>query len=311
MPSGSEEKQEVRQIIKARPVGEPRQAAPAPARAPVSSGMGRVMMKTSVTERVPTMGAKNGMFEGSPFSNQAVQSKVMPQRVQAVPQSGSFGTKSSDRFVPSAARTGAPGMQPIPSMGSSLGSSGMRPVPQRGSPFGASASDKFSPSGASGAGLAAGQGLPLRGSVGPKLARRPRMGDNGDLPSTTQEINAGADIIQQGGKAVLSLDEAKELLSSLEIALAPVSSAEAAQEEHECLRELRSGAFPIVSRLAEKLRKFIATATPESTFTISQGEVSVTGKALDCAASIGRDQTIKTVATVAGAGGAIALLLLL
>jgi len=139
------------------------------------------------------------------------------------------------------------------------------------------------------------------------------MGQNEDLPyqATTREINAGAEQANQGGKATLSLDEAKELLASLEIALAPVTEAEKAQEEHDCLRELRSGPFPIVARLAERLRKFIATATPESQFTISQGELTVTEKALDCATSIGRAETIKTVTTVAGAGGALALLLLL
>lgn len=111
------------------------------------------------------------------------------------------------------------------------------------------------------------------------------------------------------GKATITLDEAKELSGLLDTVLAPVTPEEANTElaNHVCLRELNdSGGFPIVQRLRDRLKSFIATAAPTATFEISHGELVVTGKAVECAQALGRVKTIKTVKTVATVGGVAA-----
>lgn len=117
------------------------------------------------------------------------------------------------------------------------------------------------------------------------------------------------------GKTRISVEEAQDLLALLEVVLAPLSPEEAATQlaDHECLRELSdAGGFPLVSRLLNRLRTFLASAQPSDTFEISHGEAVVTGKAVECAEALGRLKTLKTVATVGGvAAGGGALLLLL
>jgi hypothetical protein len=111
------------------------------------------------------------------------------------------------------------------------------------------------------------------------------------------------------GKTRLSYAEAKELSDLLAVVLTPLTPEEAAKElaREECLRDIvRADGFPIVDRLQERLKQFVATAKPTDTFEISHGEAVVTGKAVECAEAIGRIKTIRTVATVGGvtAGGA-------
>lgn len=116
------------------------------------------------------------------------------------------------------------------------------------------------------------------------------------------------------GKTRLSYEEAQDLSELLTIVLAPLTPEEAASElaDRECLRELTdAGGFPIVERLQERLKEFLATAQPTDTFEISKGEVVVTGKAVECADALGRLATIRTVATAGGIGGAGLLLFLL
>jgi len=116
---------------------------------------------------------------------------------------------------------------------------------------------------------------------------------------------------QQGfhGKTQLSYDEAKELSDLLDVVLQPLSPEEAAKEisRQDCLRDIvKADGFPIVDKLQERLKDFIATAKPTDTFEISHGEVVVTGKAVECAEALGRIKVIKTVAVTGGAvaGGA-------
>lgn len=117
------------------------------------------------------------------------------------------------------------------------------------------------------------------------------------------------------GKTQISYEEAAELSGLLDLVLAPLTPEEAASEiaDRECLREMNdAGGFPLVERLQARLKRFLATAQPTDTFTISHGETVVTGKAVECAEALGRIKTIKTVATVGGvAAGGGALLLLL
>lgn len=113
---------------------------------------------------------------------------------------------------------------------------------------------------------------------------------------------------QQGfhGKTKLSFDEAKELSDLLTVVLTPLSPEEAAKEiaREDCLRDIvRADGFPIVDRLQERLKDFLAKAKPTDTFEISHGEAVVTGKAVECAEAIGR---VKVIRTVAYAGGAAA-----
>jgi len=117
------------------------------------------------------------------------------------------------------------------------------------------------------------------------------------------------------GKTRISMVEAQELAGLLDVVLAPMTPEEAATKlaDHECLRELtEAGGFPLVKRLMDRLKTFIATASPTDTFEISHGELVVTGKAVECAEALGRLKTIKTVATVGGvaAGGTVLALLL-
>lgn len=117
------------------------------------------------------------------------------------------------------------------------------------------------------------------------------------------------------GKTRISYEEARELSELLTVVLAPLTPEEAASElaDRECLRELTdAGGFPIVERLQERLKEFIATAKPTDTFEISHGEAVVTGKAVECAEALGRLKTVRTVAAVGGvaAGGSVLLLLL-
>lgn len=113
---------------------------------------------------------------------------------------------------------------------------------------------------------------------------------------------------QQGfhGKTQLSYQEAKDLSELLDVVLQPLSPEEAAKEiaRKDCLRDIvQADGFPIVDKLQQRLKDFIAAAKPTDTFTISQGEVTVTGKAVECAEALGR---IKVVKTVAYTGGAVA-----
>lgn len=116
---------------------------------------------------------------------------------------------------------------------------------------------------------------------------------------------------QQGfhGKTQLSFQEAKELSDVLTVVLTPLTPEEAAKEltREECLRNIvQADGFPIVERLQERLKDFIAAGNQSATFEISKGEAMVTGHAVECAAAIGRAKTIRTVATAGGvaAGGA-------
>jgi len=117
------------------------------------------------------------------------------------------------------------------------------------------------------------------------------------------------------GKTSISYLEAKDLEALLEVVLGPLSPEEAATKlaDHECLRELsEAGGFPLVSRLLERLKTFVASAQETDTFQISHGEAVVTGKAVECAEALGRLKTIRTAAAVGGvAAGGGALLLLL
>lgn len=114
---------------------------------------------------------------------------------------------------------------------------------------------------------------------------------------------------------MISYEEARELSELLDVVLAPLTPEEAGSElaDRECLRELTdAGGFPLVERLQERLKEFLASAKPTDTFEISQGEAVVTGKAVECAEALGRIKTVRTVATVGGAAaGGTALLLLL
>jgi len=250
---------------------------------PAPSMAGRVPVKVVVSsERVPMTGSKSGMFTGAPFAGRPQPVGTSPVNVspaRALPQKGvSFGKPGAGSFVPAA--------------NAQLG----RALPQAASGFGNAKAGGFAPAGA--------KGVAMRGSVrtGPKLARRSELGGNGNGPEAQAPV---------GGKTTLSLEEARGLLASLEVALAPITAAEAAQED-QCLRELAAGPFPIVRRLGERLRAFVGSAGPGQTFQITHGELTVTQKALDCAASLGRAATEKAVVTAAGiGGGALALLLLL
>lgn len=111
------------------------------------------------------------------------------------------------------------------------------------------------------------------------------------------------------GKTRLPYAEAKELSDLLTVVLTPLSPEEAAKElaREQCLRDIvQADGFPIVDRLQERLKDFLATAKQTDTFEISSREAVVTGKAVECAEAIGRIKTIRTVATVGGvtAGGA-------
>lgn len=113
---------------------------------------------------------------------------------------------------------------------------------------------------------------------------------------------------QQGfhGKTQLSYAEAKDLSDLLDVVLQPLSPEEAAKEiaRQDCLRDIvQADGFPIVDKLQQRLKDFIATAQPTDTFEITHGEVVVTGKAVECAEALGR---IKVVKTVAYTGGAVA-----
>lgn len=111
------------------------------------------------------------------------------------------------------------------------------------------------------------------------------------------------------GKTQLSYAEAKELSDILTVVLTPLTPEEAAKElaRQECLRNIvKADGFPIVEDLQARLKDFIAAGNQTATFVISQGEIIVTGHAVECAAAIGRAKTIRTVATAGGvaAGGA-------
>lgn len=117
------------------------------------------------------------------------------------------------------------------------------------------------------------------------------------------------------GKTRLTYAEAKELSDLLDVVLKPLSPEEAAKEiaREECLREIvRADGFPIVDRLQERLKAFIAAGSQAATFEISHGELVVTGKAVECAEAIGRVKVVKTVVYAGGAaaGGAGLLWLL-
>lgn len=117
------------------------------------------------------------------------------------------------------------------------------------------------------------------------------------------------------GKTRLPYAEAKELSDLLTVVLTPLTPEEAAKElaREECLRDIvRADGFPIVDRLQERLKDFLATAKQTDTFEISHGEAVVTGKAVECAEAIGRIKTVRTVATVGGAAaGGVGLLWLI
>lgn len=115
------------------------------------------------------------------------------------------------------------------------------------------------------------------------------------------------------GKAQISYAEAKELLAALDEVLKPLTPEELASDigREECLRDLAAGNFPIVERLHERLSQFVAAGDTGATFSISAGEMNVTGKAIDCAVALGRGKAIRTAATVGGIGAAGALLFLL
>ena len=117
------------------------------------------------------------------------------------------------------------------------------------------------------------------------------------------------------GKTQLTYNEAKELSDLLTVVLSPLTPEEAAKElaREQCLRDIvQADGFPIVDKLQERLKEFLATAPPTATFEISHGEVVVTGKAVECAEAMGRVKIIKTVAYTGGAvaGGASLLWLL-
>jgi hypothetical protein len=117
------------------------------------------------------------------------------------------------------------------------------------------------------------------------------------------------------GKTQLTYNEAKELSELLTVVLSPLTPEEAAKElaREQCLRDIvQADGFPIVDKLQERLKDFLATAAPTDTFEISHGEVVVTGKAVECAEAIGRIKIVKTVAYTGGAvaGGASLLWLL-
>lgn len=117
------------------------------------------------------------------------------------------------------------------------------------------------------------------------------------------------------GKTQLSYNEAKELSDLLTVVLSPLTPEEASKElaREACLRDIvQADGFPIVDKLQERLKTFLATAAPTDTFEISHGEVVVTGKAVECAEAMGRIKVIKTVAYTGGAvaGGASLLWLL-
>jgi hypothetical protein len=145
------------------------------------------------------------------------------------------------------------------------------------------------------------QALP-NGTVPPNGSQAPPNGAPQVLPES------------KGGKTALSYQEAKELLHSLTIVLAPITAAEAAKEEAKeaCLRELKAGPFPTVKRLYDRLLAFVNAGDEAATFQISHGEITVTQKAVDCAVGLGRAEALRTAltATGIGAGGTLLLLLL-
>lgn len=116
------------------------------------------------------------------------------------------------------------------------------------------------------------------------------------------------------GKALLSYDEARELSILLEEVLAPLTpEQETSQDEEDvCKRDLHAGEYPIVIRLQERLKSFLAVGDTMANFEISQGELNVTSKSVECAVAIGKVRLTRTLVTAGGvaAGGAALLLLL-
>lgn len=112
------------------------------------------------------------------------------------------------------------------------------------------------------------------------------------------------------GRVGLNLQEAVEIVAQLDEILRPVEAGEA-QMDVECVRSLSAGPFPIVARLRDRMRQFVATAREGEVFELSHGEIEVADKAIACAEELGRIKTKKIVTTAAVGGGAVALLFLL
>lgn len=116
------------------------------------------------------------------------------------------------------------------------------------------------------------------------------------------------------GKTQINYQEAQELKLALDEVLKPLTPEESANElaKETCLRDFSAGSFPIVEELRDDLAEFVAAGDTGATFEISQGQVIVAGKAIDCAVALGRGKIIKTALTAGGVGiGALALLFLL
>lgn len=105
------------------------------------------------------------------------------------------------------------------------------------------------------------------------------------------------------GKASLTRVEASGFLAVLEEITKPIDEALAEAEDIECVRELAAGPYPLVLKVRNRLREELATDAKE--FPVSQGELTVAEKAVECAEAIGTVKTTRKVVTV-GAAGAVA-----
>lgn len=147
------------------------------------------------------------------------------------------------------------------------------------------------------------------GKDGRPLGRDGRPVDRGGRP---EEVGP-PEKVGFRGKAQISYEEAEELKDLLDEILRPLSEeeAQAVLESEACARNIaEAGNYPIVERLRERLTQYLAAGNREAMFTISQGELTVTGKAVDCAEAIGRKRTVETVAAGGLGAGVLALLLL-
>lgn len=122
------------------------------------------------------------------------------------------------------------------------------------------------------------------------------------------EREAGDDT-QARGKPRLSVDETRELVSTLDIVLRPIEGEERALQDHECLREFQAGPFPLAVRLRARAAAWLETAQPGALFEVSHGELEILDKSVTCAESLGRGK--KIAMAVGGGVAALGLLALL
>ena len=147
------------------------------------------------------------------------------------------------------------------------------------------------------------------GAVPVQVSRPAYIGGGGNCGGVMGQEEPGAPVERpKENRVTMNRKEAEIFLLDLDAITAPIEGAVAEGADDVCIRDLSAGQYPIVIKVRDRIRAEYDSGATE--FYLTNGEMTVLAKAMECAKALDSQKTIRTTVVV-GAGAAAALLIFL